>query len=121
MTESDRDKDLVEKARRLLDAQADQVPDGVKLALARSRHRAVTGLRPARQRIWRLRPWPTAALGTVAVLLVAGMLVLRSPAPVPLVAEPVQDLDVITAQADLDLLEELDFMAWVAEQWADAG
>lgn len=124
MTDSNSDGRLKDKARQILDAHADDLPGPVLQRLAIARRRALLRSHARRGPAKRLiAPWPMLATGTVAAIVVASFLILRPVGPDRNVAatESISDLDILTVQADLDLLEELDFMAWVAEQRADAG
>ncbi len=55
----------------------------------------------------------TGALATACVMVVAVMILLRSPMPTE--AVPLDDLDLISSSESLELYEDLEFYEWLAE------
>jgi len=95
-----------------------QVDPEVAHRLAAARHRAVALLdEPSQPALPRLLPWGSALAGAAALALAIGLWPGSGDeglAPLPLV-----DADEMAAAQDLELLEELEFIAWLDEQQAD--
>ena len=108
--------------RELLDAQGDNLDAATRSRLNQARQRALDeGLRP-RARRWQ---WPALALSCACgVVLVLG-LGLRTAAPVieaePLLAAPMSEpeYEMLVAGEDLELIENLEFYAWLDQQSLD--
>lgn len=107
--------ELETRAKELYDAGVAGLDGATRSRLAQARARA---LESARQR----RPfvpgrWWLPA-GAVAAAVLAAVLVLEAPqAPAPAVElTALGDLDILLGDEDLELLEELEFYAWLEEQ-----
>lgn len=106
--------------RAALDEQV-QALDAASLSrLNQARQRALEqGLAPTQR--WR---WPALAFASAFGLLLALALGLRMPDPsaaMPVAAEPIADLDyeMLVAGEDLELIENLEFYAWLDQQSLD--
>ena len=98
------DSEFVGQVRQQLDQHADAVDELTVAKLGAARRQALSQRRPARQ-VW----LPLVGLATAAaIVLVSFMLIQQS---------PIQDadLDLWVASDDLELIEELDFYAWLEE------
>ncbi len=107
-------EDIENQARAAFDASVEQIDAATRSRLTQARHAALAELeRPGT----RLASWiPAAAMAAAAVLAVALWLGPRGPGqPVlpGLAAQAVEDLELISAGEDLDMLgEEPEFYAW---------
>ena len=117
MSDIDRrpDDSLPAKARRALDDQP--LSPRVQRRLAQARQRAVRELGAGRPRWVPDARWALPA-GAAAAALVAFALV-RDPGTD--LAMPALDDDEMAAVMDLELLDDIEFLAWMLEQEADAG
>lgn len=108
------DPELMEHWRR----RRQQVDPAVAERLAAARQQAVALLDgPERKALPRLLPWG-AALTSAAALLLA-IVFWPGPGDSGLAPLPLVDADELAAARDLELLEELEFIAWLDEQQAD--
>ncbi|GMU44047.1 MAG: hypothetical protein IT479_00920 [Xanthomonadales bacterium] len=86
--------------------------------LNRARQQALdAALRP--HRAWRL---PMALAGATAALLLSLALTLRmpqAPAPLPVAESGAEDFELLAAGAELELIENLEFYAWLEQQSLD--
>lgn len=100
----------------------EQVEPEVAHRLAQMRRAAVAELdrREARIGARRLPGWWIGGAAAAAVALTVALLLLRGGDPEP---DPdlLADAEAIEAIADLDVLEELEFLAWLEEEQLDAG
>jgi hypothetical protein len=106
------DEELVERIRATLDAQTLTPDVGRRLLEARrSAVAAATTTVPRIPAVW----WPVGAL---AAMVLAVVLV----RPTPDAAPPLDDVVQLAAAEDMDLLENLEFAAWMVESDSvDAG
>jgi hypothetical protein len=105
---SDDDIEFARKLRSVLDADLDRIDGTTRLRLRQIRAAALRTTRPPPRQI----RWAPAAAGATALL--AAVILLRGPgpagAPVP---ETVLDIELITANESLDMIEDLDFFLWL--------
>jgi len=100
---TDTNKAFVEKVRQQLERHADSVDDVSAARLAAARKGALA--RQSRS----ARHWlPLTGLAAAAAVLLAVLLVQQTPTPDP-------GWELLLAQDDIDLIEELDFYAWLEE------
>ena len=110
---------LAAAAGGLLRNSADELDAATLSKLNRARQTALSGLPPVRIR----RGWQAPAYGTAAVaVLMLGVWVGRSVAPTPtpdnlVVAE---DVDVLLDGENLDMMDDLEFYAWLDPDLTDA-
>lgn len=120
---SDHDDRFEARARAVFDEGVERIDGGTRSRLTQARYAAVAEL--GRQVTWR-SPWlPTAAVAAVSVLAVALWLHPGVPGDAPSslsAAALVDDLELLAAGDDLDLLQEdLEFYAWAAQAEMDNG
>lgn len=113
-----------DQARRLLDDSA-QALDGASLSRLNRVRQAALAARPAQRRAWL---WMPAGLATACALLLAvGVWQARVPSPSGI---PVQaaasgqavnagDLDLIASGDSLEMMQDLDFYAWLGSEDGD--
>jgi len=111
------------EAGRLLREGEEQLDAATLSRLNRARQAALAELeRPPAARGWGGRGWPAAAVVAVGLLAVA-LWIGRDPAPgdgpVPEPSAP--DLELVLAEDNLELIEELEFYDWLATSGGDAG
>ena len=96
-----------EQAARRLDEHADAIDGPTLSKLHQARNHALA--RRGRRRAWQAATW-TGAGGLAAGVLVAVMIAPQSPPPLPdIYADPVQQ----AAAMDMELMDDLEFMAWL--------
>ncbi len=96
--------DFVGQVRQQLDAHANAVDELTVAQLAAARRRALLQQQPS-GRIW----MPLAGLATAAAVALVSFMLLQQP--------DIQDVgqDLWVASEDLELIEDLDFYAWLEE------
>ncbi|MEO7385808.1 MAG: hypothetical protein ABIX37_02600 [Gammaproteobacteria bacterium] len=114
------DEAFEKTASALLRGSADDIDAATASRLNRARQAALGAL-PAR----RSPPWLVPALSTVAVGVLAVGLWLNwsaapdHPAPVAPAVESAADMDLLLAPDNLEMLEDLDFYAWLDADLSD--
>lgn len=114
----------LETVREQLDTDAAGYDAATLSRLNRARQAALdAGLRPQRRPWWH---WSLVAVATSAAVVLAVALTLRTPetgrpqvAPVALEQSEVDDLELLAAGEDLELIENLEFYAWLEQQSLD--
>ena len=97
----DSDKGLMDNIRHQLEQHADTLDELSAARLAAARRRALAQSVPQR------RGWlALTGVGAAAALLLAVLVVHQGP-------RPDGDWDILTSTEDMDLIEELDFYAWL--------
>lgn len=116
MTDQDSDNEFVEGLTERLNAEVEELPQTSRLRLQAMRRQAVAS---APRQWWQLS-LPTAGLiGSAAVLALAVFLSISTTDPVPML--PVVDEVELAIVQDLELLEQLEFLAWLEEGGPHAG
>ena len=113
------EQDFLNQVRAALDDSAARLDAATVSRLNRARQRALDqGL--ARRTRW---VWPTLALATAASLTLALGLLLHTPevaAPLPPTAATESlDFELLAGSEDLELIENLEFYAWLEQQYLD--
>ena len=114
----------LEAVRDQLDTDAAGYDAATLSRLNRARQAALdAGLRRQRRPWWH---WSLVAVATSAAVVLAMALTLRTPdtgappvAPVALEQSEVDDLELLAAGEDLELIENLEFYAWLEQQSLD--
>ncbi len=107
------EEEFVTRLKTALDEGTGRLDGHVLSRLNQARHAALEELSAVRPRRWL---WvPVAAVATVAATVVVLRLAGpgRVPDGLPAVASQVDDLEIMLAEEDLELLEELEFYAWL--------
>jgi len=117
MTESDQEARLKEALRR----QREALPEDVRDRLAASRREAVAALEESESGGWSLAEWfsPRSLAMAAAASAAIALWVALSPGGDP--ALPLLSAPEVAVVQDLELLEELEFLAWLEEESQGAG
>jgi len=107
---------------RTVRARFEQVEPEVAQRLAQMRHAAVAELERRQARTGRHRSpgWWIGGAAAAAVALTVVLLLPRGGGPEP-DAALLADAETLEAISELDVLEELEFLAWLEEEQLDAG
>lgn len=118
MTERNDDK-LARGARRLFDESVEGLDANALSRLNRSRHKALAELDSRQSAIRPVRWLPAAGVAAAAVAVVV---VMRGPADVGFVEEPVTatDFEILLDEQSLEMLEDLEFYSWLETVDLDA-
>ena len=106
---------FAKEAKALFDESVDQLDAETLSALNRRRHAALEAAR-GRHAEW-LR-W-TPAVGVTAAVVIAVML--ATPRPDGVDAVPPDDMDILLGEDSIEMLEDLEFYAWMELQDGDVG
>jgi hypothetical protein len=119
MDPRDRDSELEQRAKQLFDASVENLDGRTRARLAQARNRALeraTGSHRA-ARAFGARNWLATAGVLAAVALVAVLVAQRTVVEDPGVEmAALDDLELLLGEDELEMLEELEFYAWLEEQ-----
>jgi len=115
--EQNREREIAERARQLFAESVQGIDGETRSRLTRARAKAVEAA-GSRRHGWLSTPSRFIPLGGVAAVALVAALVWPNPdAPVgPVEASVFNDLDILLADENLDLFEDLEFYAWLLEQ-----
>lgn len=116
------DQQAFEERTRSLFAESVQSLDArTRSKLTQARHVALAELNPSRARAWtRSRAVLVGATAAVIVTVWIGFANLGSQTP-ETGELPLDDFDIVAEAPNLELLEEVEFYAWIAEQPGQSG
>ena len=117
MTDRKSETQFVEELTEQLNAEVEELPQTTRLRLQAMRTQAVAGI-PLRQ-WWQLSLPTTGLIASAAVLALAVFLNFSTTDAVPML--PVVDEVELAVVQDLELLEQLEFLAWLEEGEPHAG
>ena len=111
------DREFEERTKLLFDESVAALDGETRSKLTRARYRALEELKPGRQPIWARALLPVgaaAAVATLTVMLWQGQISAVDDAGFDVAA--VTDLEILLSEEELDMIEELEFYAWLEEQ-----
>jgi hypothetical protein len=107
--------ELEQRAKSLFDESVERLDGHTRSKLTRARQAALDELKHHRARRWLMHPLgglTAAALVAVVVLMWPG--VVRTPTGPG--AEPMDDLELVANGDDIDMLQDVEFYAWLDEK-----
>lgn len=112
-----REREIAARARQLFADSVQSVDGQTRSKLAQARARAVEAA-GSRRRRWLPAPAALMPVGGIAAAALAVALIWQIPGapPVSIETAVLSDLEILLDGEDLDLLEDLDFYAWLLEQ-----
>jgi len=112
-----REREIAERAQQLFTDGIQRVDGSTRSKLAQARARAVEAA-GTRSRRWLPTPSALVPVGGIAAAALAVAMIWQSPATPPASIETavLSDLDLLLDDEDLNLLEDLDFYAWLLAQ-----
>jgi hypothetical protein len=112
--ESDQNRSIEERSKALFDASVAELDAHTRSKLSRARQAALAELeRTKRPLMWRVLG-PVGGVAAAAFVLIAMFAPLRfTPTSVEGTAMPVEDLDIVAEGENLEMLQDLDFYAWL--------
>lgn len=111
------DRDFEEHTKRLFDESVAALDGETRSKLTQARYRALEELKPRRQAKWARALVPVGAAAVVATLTV-----MLWQGQIPSVDDgdfdvaAVTDIEILLSEEELDMIEELEFYAWLEEQ-----
>jgi len=116
MSNPDKEKQFIDNVKKALDFDAENLDAGTQAKLTRMRHRALDA---GERKSFDIRQWftlPTLGWAT-ACMLVLGLTFFVNPnGALP----PLEDIDLLVAEDNLEFYDGLEFYAWLAEENSDA-
>jgi hypothetical protein len=110
-----------ERTRSLFKASVESLDGRTQSKLTQARHAALEELKPARSRAWG-RGRAALAGVTAAAAMAAWIGHANLGAPASETGElPLDDFDIVAEAPNLELLEDVEFYAWIAEQPGQSG
>jgi hypothetical protein len=110
-----------ERTRSLFKASVESLDGRTQSKLTQARHAALEELKPARSRAWG-RGRAALAGVTAAAAMAAWIGYANLGAPASETGElPLDDFDIVAEAPNLELLEDVEFYAWIAEQPGQSG
>ena len=99
------------RAREVLDQSVEGLDARTRSKLTQARYAALAEIGAAKRSRWQ---WfvPAGSLATVAAVAVAVM-VSRNPVPRHEPNTPLEDLEIVAQDENMDMLQDVDFYAWV--------
>lgn len=101
------------EAKSLLDESADDLSPDISLRLQQARYAALEKAQP--RSVWSFYPQAIAAMFVVAVISASLILNFNEDKLINTDLAMEVDIEILTANEGLDLLEDLEFMQWLAE------
>ena len=116
MSEEDREKVFLEKAKAVLDESEEDLDANILSRLRQARNRALHGEEREKPRLRTWFPFPVAAgmATALAAMLVAVVYIARPPSLEP--HKSVGDLEILASTDHLDLYANLDFYDWLSKE-----
>lgn len=111
------DREFEEQTKRLFDESVGALDGETRSKLTQARYRALEEMKPRRQTTWARALVPVGAAAVVATLTV-----MLWQGQIPAVDDDnfdvaaVTDLEILLSEEELDMIEELEFYAWLEEQ-----
>lgn len=117
MNDQEKEKQFVANVKKALDLDTQNLDAGTQSRLTRARHRALDA---GERKGFDIRQWftlPVAGWAT-AGLIVLGLAIYMNPGHRTL--PPLEDIDLLVAEDNLEFYDGLEFYAWLAEENIDA-
>jgi hypothetical protein len=118
MSDPDKEKRFINNVKKALDLDAENLNAGTQDKLTRMRRKALDA---GELRGFDIRQWftlPVAGWATACLLVLGLAIYLKQPNGTPL---PLEDIDLLAAEDNLEFYDGLEFYAWLAEEEFDAG
>jgi hypothetical protein len=110
-----------ERTRSLFKASVESLDGRTQSKLTQARHAALEELNPTRSRAWG-RGWAALAGVTAATVMAVWIGYANLGSPASETSElPLDDFDIVAEAPNLELLEDVEFYAWIAEQPGQSG
>ena len=117
MSDPNKEQQFIDNVKKALDIDAQNLDAGTQAKLTRARHRALDA---GERKGFDLRQWFTIPVmgWATACILVLGLafFVQQSNSTLP----PLEDIDLLAAEDNLEFYDGLEFYAWLAEENSDA-
>ena len=120
MNEQDKEKRFIDNVKKALDLDAENLDAGTQSKINRIRHKALDA---GERKGFDIRQWFTlpavAGWAATACLIVLGLTIYLQE-PTNGTTPPLEDIDLLVAEDNLEFYDGLEFYAWLAEENIDA-
>lgn len=117
MSAQDKEKQFIDNVKKALDLGAENLDPGTQSKLTRIRHRALDA---GERKGFDIRQWftlPRVGWATACILVLGLTIFVQRPnGTIP----PLEDIDLLAAEDNLEFYDGLEFYAWLAEENSDA-
>ena len=117
MNDPNKEQQFIDNVKKALDLDAENLDAGTQAKLTRARHRALDA---GERKGFDLRQWfsvPVMGWATASILVLGlAFFVQQSNSTLP----PLEDIDLLVAEDNLEFYDGLEFYAWLAEEDNDA-
>ncbi|MFH1980927.1 MAG: DUF3619 family protein [Pseudomonadota bacterium] len=121
MKPSEREKAFFEKARAVLDEDADQLDPEIKTRRCRERLAALSVLSsPRRGNSTRIKGWAIMVTVAASVAIIVINLTMAPPVQEPVAESLLVDVDLLSSAGPIEFYEDMDFYRWLAEATENA-
>ena len=117
MNEHDKEKRFIDNVKKALDLGAENLDAGTQSQLTRIRHKALDA---GERKGFDIRQWftvPAAGWATACLIVLGLAIYFQQPNGAYL---PLEDIDLLAAEDNLEFYDGLEFYAWLAEENIDA-
>ena len=116
--QTEQDRKLEEWSKRTFDRSTQEIDAATRSRLTQARVRALEELAPAKRFAWTWRASMLPAGAAAAALLAAWLVLLQGNggSEPQLATNNFGDLEMLLGEEELEMIEELDFYAWLEEQ-----
>ena len=117
MSSQDKEKQFVDNIKKALNLGAENLDPGTQSKLTRIRHRALDA---GERKSYDIRQWftlPRVGWATACILVLGLTVYVQQPTGT---APPLEDIDLLAAEDNLEFYDGLEFYAWLAEENSDA-
>jgi len=120
MTIQEQEKRFLENAKTVLDQDAEDLDGATVSRLRQLRYAALEKSETIGPNWWQRFRLPAAALITASLIAIVLGVQMKTPADLK-AANPIEDIEILASNEQLDLYEDFDFYTWLAEAQQDAG
>ena len=117
MNEHDKEKRFIDNVKKALDLGTENLDPGTQAKLTRMRHKALDA---EERKGFDIRQWftvPVAGWATACLIVLGLAIYFQQPNGALL---PLEDIDLLAAEDNLEFYDGLEFYAWLAEENIDA-
>lgn len=118
MNDQEKEQRFIDNVKKALDLGAENLDAGTQSKLTRIRHKALDA---GKRKAFDIRQWftlPVAGWATACLIVLGLTLYMKQPnGTLP----PLEDIDLLAAEENIEFYDSLEFYAWLAEEGIDAG
>ncbi len=120
MNTEEQEKVFLANAKKILDQDTEDLDGATVSRLRQIRYAALEKSETSGFSWWRRLRLPAAALVTASLIAVVTAVQMQTPEELK-TAHTIEDMEILASNEQLDLYEDFDFYAWLAEEQQNAG